>query len=106
MTVALTGSMFKLARNLTPSGSREFSPVKIFELLAEAGEATPQQVVSAAVYADGAAHGGSANSPPPNVFERVAEVDGPSALFLRRANALRCDPPGPDWDPVSTLDGK
>jgi adenylate cyclase len=39
-------------------------------------------------------------------FERVADVDKPSALFLSRAEPFAGHPPGPDWEPVTTVDAK
>jgi hypothetical protein len=39
-------------------------------------------------------------------FARVADVDAPAARFLARARALADRPPGPDWEPVSTLEDK
>src|SRR5260221_14732759 len=107
MTVALTGSTFTWRELDAIRVQGRSAPVKIFELLAEAGEATPQQVASAAVYAEGLAHWRLREFDAAAMcFERVAEVDRPSALVLSRANALRCGPPGPDWDPGSTFDGK
>jgi len=107
MTVALTGSKFAW-RELDAVRVRGRSgPVKIYELLAEAGQETPQQVASAAAYAEGLAHWRTRGfDAAATCFERVAGIDKPSALFLGRANAFRNNPPGPDWDPVSTLEGK
>jgi adenylate cyclase len=107
MTVALTGSTFTWRELDAIRVQGRSAPVKIYELLAEAGQETPQQTASAAVYAEGLAHwrnrefGAAAKC-----FERVAEIDRPSALFLGRANAFRSQPPGPDWEPVSTLEAK
>jgi adenylate cyclase len=39
-------------------------------------------------------------------FARVAADDPPSSLFLERAKKLTYKPPGPDWEPVNTLEGK
>lgn len=82
-------------------------PVKIYDLLDEAGQQTPAQSAHAASYAEGLARwrsrdfGGAAKC-----FEHNASADPPSALFLKRAKEFAADPPGPDWDPVSTLEGK
>jgi len=107
MTVALTGSKFAW-RELDAVRVRGRSgPVKIYELLAEAGQETPQQVAAAVAYAEGLAHWRTREfDAAATCFERVAGIDKPSALFLGRANAFRSNPPGPEWDPVSTLEGK
>jgi class 3 adenylate cyclase len=106
-TVALTETKFAW-RELDAVRVRGRSgPVRIYELLAEAGQETPQQVASAAAYAEGLAHWRTRGfDAAATCFERVAGIDKPSALFLGRANAFRNNPPGPDWDPVSTLEGK
>jgi adenylate cyclase len=107
MTVALTGSRFAWRELDAIRVQGRSTPVKIYELLAEAGQATPQQAASAAVYAEGLAHwrnrefGAAADC-----FGQAAGTDKPSALFLARANAFRSQPPGPDWEPVSTLEAK
>ena len=82
------------------------APVKILEPLDEAGMSDEQSAVAAA-YADGLARwrvrdfAGAAAC-----FARVAGRDPPSALFLERAQTLAAHPPGPDWEPVNTLEGK
>jgi adenylate cyclase len=76
-------------------------------LLALSKQETPEQAASAATYADGLAHWRVREfDAAAKCFERVAEIDKPSGLFLGRANAFRSDPPGPDWNPVSVLKGK
>jgi adenylate cyclase len=107
MTVALTDSRFAWRELDAIRVQGRSTPVKIYELLAEAGHQTAQQAEAAAAYAEGLAHwrvrefDGAAKC-----FERVAGFDKPSALFLGRANALASRPPGPDWEPVSTLEAK
>jgi adenylate cyclase len=83
------------------------TPVKIFEPLAATGQETPAQKAAAAVYAEGLAcwrardfEGAAA------AFARIAGKDPPSALFLERARKYAAHPPGPDWEPVNTLEGK
>ena len=107
MTVALTGSAF-IWRELDAIRVQGRSgPVKIYELLAVAGQETPQQVASAAAYAEGLAHWRRREfDAAAKCFARAADVDKPSALFLSRANAFVSHPPGPDWNPVTTLEGK
>jgi adenylate cyclase len=107
MTVALTGSTFAWRELDAIRVQGRSAPVKIYELLAEAGQETPQQAASAATYAQGLAHWRIREfEAAARCFERVADVDKPSALFLSRASAFANHPPGPDWVPVSTLDGK
>jgi class 3 adenylate cyclase len=107
MTVALTGSTFAWRELDAIRVKGRATPVKIYELLAEAGQETPQQAAAAATYAQGLAHWRAREfDAAAKCFERVADVDKPSALFLSRAKAFASHPPGPDWEPVSTLDAK
>jgi class 3 adenylate cyclase len=107
MTVELTGSTFTWRELDAIRVKGRATPVKIYELLAEAGEETPQQASAAAAYAQGLAYWRSREfDAAAKCFERVADVDRPSALFLSRANAFASLPPGPDWEPVTTLDAK
>jgi adenylate cyclase len=107
MTVALTGSTFAWRELDAIRVKGRSTPVKIYELLAEAGQETPQQAASAATYAQGLAYWRIREfDAAAKCFERVADVDRPSALFLNRANAFANHPPGPDWEPVVTLDAK
>ena len=107
MTVELTGSTFTWRELDAIRVKGRATPVKIYELLAEAGEETPQQAAAATAYAQGLAYWRSREfDAAAKCFERVADVDRPSALFLSRANAFATLPPGPDWEPVTTLDAK
>jgi adenylate cyclase len=107
MTVALTGSRFAWRELDAIRVQGRSTPVKIYELLAEAGQETPQQAEAAAAYAEGLAHWRAREfDAAAKCFERAAGFDKPSALFLSRASAFASDPPGPDWEPVSTLDAK
>jgi adenylate cyclase len=107
MTVALTESRFAWRELDAIRVQGRSSPVKIYELLAEAGQETPQQAEAAAAYAEGLAHWRAREfDTAAKCFERAAGFDKPSALFLGRANAFASQPPGTDWEPVSTLDAK
>ncbi|MDB5639561.1 MAG: adenylate cyclase [Bradyrhizobium sp.] len=107
MTVARTGFAFAWRELDAIRVLGRSAPVKIYELLAEAGQETPQQAAAAAAYAEGLVHWRIREfDAAARCFESVAEFDQPSALFLKRANALRSHPPGPDWEPVSTLEAK
>jgi class 3 adenylate cyclase len=106
-TVALTGSAFVWRELDAIRVKGRSAPVKFYELMAEAGQQTPQQAASAATYAQGLAFWRSREfDAAAKCFEEIADVDRPSALFLDRANALRSNLPGPDWEPVSTLEAK
>jgi hypothetical protein len=107
MTVALTGSAFAWRELDAIRVKGRSAPVKFYELLAEAGQETPQQATSATTYAEGLAYWRNREfEAAAKCFERVADVDKPSALFLSRALAFASHPPGPDWEPVSTLEAK
>jgi adenylate cyclase len=107
MTVELTGSTFAWRELDAIRVKGRATPVKIYELLAEAGEETPQQATAATAYARGLAYWRNREfDAAAKCFERVADVDRPSALFLSRANAFARLPPGPDLEPVTTLDAK
>jgi class 3 adenylate cyclase/CHASE2 domain-containing sensor protein len=107
MTVALTGSKFVWRELDAIRVQGRSTPVKIYELLAQAAQETPQRALAAAAYAEGLAHWRIREfSAAAKCFERVADFDKPSALFLKRAEAFASHPPGPDWEPVSTLEAK
>jgi len=107
MTVTLTGSTFAWRELDAIRVKGRSTPVKIYELLAEAGQETPQQAAFAAAYAEGLAYWRNREfDAAAKCFARVADVDKPSELFLSRAKAFASDPPGPDWEPVSTLEAK
>jgi adenylate cyclase len=107
MTVELTGSTFTWRELDAIRVKGRATPVKIYELLAEAGQETPQQAVAAATYAQGLTYWRNREfDAAAKCFERVADVDKPSALFLSRAEPFAGHPPGPDWEPVTTLDAK
>jgi class 3 adenylate cyclase len=106
-TVALTGAAFAWRELDATKVKGRATPLKLYELLAEAGQQTPQQQQAAAAYAEGLAHWRAREfAAAATCFERVAEFDKPSALFLRRAGELANQPPGADWEPVSALESK
>jgi adenylate cyclase len=79
--------------------------VKVFEPLAIAGEESIEQKQQATAYAEALAFwrardfAGAASR-----FAAIAETDPPSALFLKYATEFAQHPPGPDWEPVTTLE--
>jgi class 3 adenylate cyclase len=106
-TVSMTGSAFSWRELDAVRVKGRTTPLKIYELMAEAGHETAQQGTASAAYAEGLANWRSRDfGAAVNCFERVADVDRPSSLFFARANALAGAPPGADWEPVNTLDAK
>ncbi|HLZ67730.1 MAG TPA: adenylate/guanylate cyclase domain-containing protein [Aliidongia sp.] len=93
---------------ITVTGKRE--PIRIYELLAEAGELDPVRTELRETFAQGLAAyrhqdwcGASA------CFEacrRLVPDDGPSAVLLERIARLRAEPPPADWDGVWHLKTK
>jgi len=106
-TVALTGAAFAWRELDATKVKGRATPLKLYELLATAGRETPQQQQAATAYAEGLAHWRAREfAAACACFERVAEFDKPSTLFLRRAGELANQPPGADWEPVSALESK
>ncbi len=106
-TVGLTGEAFAWRELDEIRVKGRSKPVKIYELLEQAGQATADQVTSVAAYSEGLACWRNRDfAGAVKCFERAAAIDRPSALFLPRARALALNPPGPDWDSVCTLEDK
>lgn len=107
MTVALTGKTFFWRELDAIRVKGRADPVKIYEPLAEAGRETPEQSRVAAAYAEGLACWRTRQfDGARQCFDRVAEIDPPSALFSKRAGRFAESPPPPDWQPVNVLEGK
>jgi adenylate cyclase len=107
MTVALTGTTFAWRELDSIRVIGRSDPVKIYEPLAASGQLTPQQSASAAAYAEGLTFWRSRKfSDAMKCFDRVAEVDPPSALFRRRAKEFADHPPPQEWVAVNKLEGK
>jgi adenylate cyclase len=106
-TVAATGATFAWRELDATRVKGRTTPVKIYELLAESGQETPQQREAASAYAQGLSHWRAREFDAAAAsFSRVAEFDPPSALFLRRAAEFAKQPPDAGWEPVSALEGK
>ena len=107
MTVRRTGDAFAWRELDAIRVKGRSQPVRIYDPLAERGRETPEQTARAAAYAEGLAcwrardFAGAASC-----FARTADADPPAALFLARVKQLAERPPGPDWEPVFTLEGK
>jgi class 3 adenylate cyclase len=106
-TKALTGSTFAWREIDTIRVKGRVDAGKVFEPLGAVDAIKPEQAAHAKAYADGLARfrardfAGAAEA-----FATAAKDDLPSALFLARAKALARVPPGPDWDPINTLEEK
>ena len=106
-TVKLTGTTFAWRELDAIRVKGRTRPVKIYDPLAECGRESPEQAARAAIYAEGLACWRARDfNGAVNCFARIADVDPPAARFLRRAQLFAAHPPGPDWEPVFTLEGK
>jgi adenylate cyclase len=106
-TVSATGSTFTWRELDATRVKGRTTPVKIYELVALAGEATAQQQEAATVYAEGLARWRKRDfAAAADCFARVAGFDPASGIFLKAAQKYADEPPGPDWEPVSALEGK
>jgi adenylate cyclase len=106
-TVAQTDALFTWRELDAIRVKGRETPVKIYELVALAGEETPQQRAAAAAYAQGLAHWRKREfAATVACFARAAGTDKPSALFLKRASEFAKRPPGPGWEPVNSLESK
>jgi adenylate cyclase len=106
-TVAATGTAFEWRELDAVRVKGRTTPLKIYELLDAAGQATSQQQDAAVIYAQGLAQWRMRDfADAAKSFSRAAEFDKPSALFGKRAADLAKTPPGDGWDPVSSLESK
>ena len=106
-TVAKTGPSFTWRELDAIRVKGRATPVKIYELVALAGEETPPQHAAAEAYAQGLVHWRKREfAATVACFARAAGTDKPSALFLKRASEFAKRPPGPDWEPVNSLESK
>ena len=106
-TVAATGAAFTWRELDAVRVKGRVTPLKIYELVAEAGRETPAQQEAASAYAVGLKHWRAREfDASVTGFARVAEHDKPAALFLKRASELAKRPPDGNWEPVASLDSK
>jgi adenylate cyclase len=106
-TVAATGNAFMWRELDLIRVQGRVQPVRIFEPLAAAGEASPEDQAHAAAYAEGLARWRARDfMGAAECFVRFAHADPAAATFLARAKALAGRPPGPDWEPIYRLEGK
>jgi adenylate cyclase/guanylate cyclase len=106
-TVALAGETFAWRELDTIRVKGRTQALKIYELLALSKQLAPSQQAFIADYANGLAHWRTGEFDlASNYFKRSAEVDRPSSIFLERAREFAKKAPGPDWDPIRTLQEK
>ena len=106
-TVALTGAAFAWRELDTIRVQGRDYPVRIFDLLAEAGQQTPEQAAHAEIYGEGLARWRARDfAGAMACFERIAAVDPPAAPIAARAREFAAHPPAADWQPIFTLEGK
>ncbi len=106
-TAALAGDAFVWRELDVARVQGRSQPVKIFEPLAEAGQVTADKLAHASAYAEGLARWRARDfAGAVAYFERFAPVDPPAAKFSIRAQPYVARPPGADWIPVTTLEGK
>jgi class 3 adenylate cyclase/CHASE2 domain-containing sensor protein len=106
-TMTLTGSAFAWRELDAIRVKGRENAVRIYQPLAEAGEVTPEQAAPMQDYAEGLARFRARDfEGAAGLFARSADADPPAARFLARARELARHPPGPDWEPVNTLEEK
>jgi adenylate cyclase len=106
-TVTQTGSTFAWRELDAVKVQGRETPVKIYELMALAGEETVQQRAAADAYEEGLMHWRKREfAATVACFARAAGSDRPSALFLKRASEFAKRPPGSGWEPVNSLESK
>jgi adenylate cyclase len=106
-TVKLTGATFAWRELDAIRVKGRTRPVKIYDPLAERGRESPEQAGRAAIYAEGLTRWRARDfAGAVRCFTRTADADPPAARFLLRAQQLAAHPPGSDWEPVFTLEGK
>lgn len=106
-TVAMTGGAFAWRELDTVRVKGRTNQLRIYELLALATELTPSQAATAADYAKGLAHWrAGAFDLAAKCFERAADADRPSSIFLERARSYAKQAPAGEWDPIRTLQEK
>ena len=106
-TVALTGGTFAWRELDSIRVVGRAQSLRIYELLALSSQLAPSQEAVVADYAGGLAHWRAGEFDlAANCFQRSAEVDRTSSIFLERASRFAKNAPGHEWDPVRTLQEK
>lgn len=106
-TVALAGPSFVWRELDAIRVKGRGEPVKIYEPIAARGAETPADTAKVTAYAEGLKRWRSRQfAAAAEAFGRIADGDPPAALFLERVQELAKNPPGADWEPINTLEGK
>jgi adenylate cyclase len=106
-TVVLTGRTFAWRELDSIRVKGRDDPVGIYEPLALSGQQTSEQSKIATAYSEGLSLWRTRDfSGAARCFDRVAEIDPPSALFRKRAREFASHPPPGDWIAVNVLEGK
>jgi adenylate cyclase len=106
-TVAMTGGTFAWRELDTIRVKGRASQLNIYQLLALSADLTASQTAKAADYAKGLAHWRAGEFDlAARCFERTAETDRPSQMFLERARNYARQAPAGEWDPIRTLQEK
>jgi adenylate cyclase len=106
-TMALTGAAFCWREVDAIRVLGRVQPLRVYEPLAPSGMQSPAQSLDARLYAKALACWRARDfAAAAEVFASVADHDPPAALFMHRAKQLMMSPPGPDWEPINTLEGK
>jgi adenylate cyclase len=106
-TVALTGPLFRWREVDTIRVQGRAAPLRVYEPLAEAGPQQPVDCDYALIYAEGLACWRKRQfAAAAELFASIAETDPPAAVFRKRAEKLMQSPPGPQWEPIYSLEGK
>jgi class 3 adenylate cyclase len=106
-TVGLTGSAFVWRELDAIRVKGRSGAVNIYEPLVEAGQETAEQSARAVAYANGLARWRAGDFAEAEMwFARFADTDPPFAAFAARAKKFATNPPGPDWEPVNTLEAE
>lgn len=100
------GLVFREVDAVRPKGKKV--PVRIFELVGEAGEVDAATQAGLDAFARGlAAYRGARFDEALSIFSPLAAAgDEPSRIFMERAQAFFRAPPPADWDAVHTLTSK
>jgi class 3 adenylate cyclase/CHASE2 domain-containing sensor protein len=106
-TVALTGATFVWRELDTIRVKGRTQPVRIFEPLGTAGQVAPDLLCRTQAYAEGLKYYRARDfTRAAEQLARVAGDDPASALLLARVQQLVQQPPGPDWERISTQELK
>ena len=106
-TVTLTGETLAWRELDTIRVKGRINQLKIHQLLALAANLTASQAAATADYAKDLAHWRAGEFElAAKCFERSAEADRPSRMFLERARIYAKQAPAGEWDQIRTLQEK